>query len=128
MKYAKNPSDIATCIAGFLQQGDLDGVVSMFHPDCQIFFPPGKPPALGLAGARAVFEEFVTMRPILKSTVISEVVNGDTALLTADWSFLDADGKTIAEGRSIEVAKQLANGGWGYFIDCPNGPPALEYL
>lgn len=125
MKIAEKPSDIATCVAGYLQAGDLEGVVSMFHPDCQIFFPPDEAPAQGLDGARTVFKDFMPMRPVLKSTVTSEVVNGDTALLRADWSFEDADGHVIAEGQSTEVAKKLANGGWGYYIDCPNGAPAL---
>jgi len=124
MKIAEKPSDIATCVAAYLQAGDLEGVVSMFHPDCQIYFPPSEAPSLGLDGARAVFKDFVPMRPVLKSTVTGEVINGDTALLKADWSFEDADGNVIAEGKSTEVAKKLANGGWGYLIDCPNGPPA----
>lgn len=123
MRIAKKPSDIATCVAGFLQKGDLEGVVSMFHPECQIHFPPGETPSLGLDGARAVFKDFVPMRPVLKSTVTSEVISGDTALLKADWAFEDADGNVIAQGQSTEVAKKLANGGWGYLIDCPNGPP-----
>lgn len=123
MKIAKKPSDIATCVAAYLQAGDLEGVVSMFHPDCQIFFPPGEAPSLGHDGARAVFKDFVPLRPILKSTVTSEVINGDTALLQAKWSFEDADGNVMAEGNSTEVAKKLENGGWGYFIDCPDGLP-----
>ena len=39
--------------------------------------------------------------------------------------FVAPDGTVIAEGRSMEVAKKLENGGWGYLIDCPNGPPAV---
>lgn len=97
----------------------------MFHPDCQIFFPPDEAPALGLEGARAVFKDFVPMHPTLESTVTSETINGDTALLQANWCFKDADGNVIAEGHSTEVAKKLANGGWGYFIDCPLGPPSV---
>ncbi|CAM9134615.1 unnamed protein product [Ectocarpus sp. 6 AP-2014] len=125
MKIADKPRDIATCVAGYLQAGDLEGVVSMFHPDCQIFFPPGAPVSLGLDGARAAFKDFIPIKPILKSTVTAEVINGDTALLQADWSLEDADGNVVAQGKSTEVAKKLANGGWGYFIDCPHGPPQL---
>lgn len=123
MKIAAKPSDIATCVAGYLKDGDLDGVVSMFHPDCKIFFPVGEAPSLGLEGARAVFKDFVPMRPVLESTVTSETINGDIALLQADWCFKDSEGNVIAQGQSTEVAKKLANGGWGYFIDCPDGPP-----
>lgn len=122
---AKRPADIATCAAHYLKNGDLDGVVSMFHPDCQIFFPPSEPPHKGLEGARRVFADLVPLRPILESTIISEVINGDTALLRADWTIKGADHSIIAQGQSTEVVKRLENGGWGYFIDCPNGPPDL---
>lgn len=125
MKIAQSPSDIAICVAEYLQAGDLDGVVSLFHPECQIHFPPDDAPFIGLDGARVIFKDFVPMRPLLKSTITSEVINGDTALLQADWAFEDADGTIIAEGQSTEIGKKLENGGWGYFIDCPNGPPKI---
>lgn len=124
-RIAKLPREIATCVSAYLQEGDLEGVTSMFHPDCHIFFPPDQPPSIGLAGARAVFEEFVAVRPEIKSDIISEVIVGDVALLCARWSVVAPDGSILGEGKSTEVAKKLKNGGWGYLIDCPNGPPEL---
>ncbi|WP_366871541.1 nuclear transport factor 2 family protein [uncultured Ruegeria sp.] len=123
---ADRPRDIATCVAAYLKTGDLEGVLSMFHPECQIHFLPGEPPALGLDGARKIFQEFVPLRPILKSNISSELINGDTALLLADWVFEDAEGNILTQGSSTEVARRLENGGWGYYIDCPNGPPKLS--
>lgn len=122
-KIAERPRDIATSVAACLKAGDLEGIISLFHPECQIFFPPNEPPKRGHAGARAVFAEFVALRPTLDSSVTGEVINGDTALLQANWRFLDAEGGLMAEGSSTEVAKKLENGGWGYFIDCPIGLP-----
>ncbi len=125
MVIANKPREIAECVAIFLKNGDLEGVVSMFHPDCQIFFPIDAPPKQGLEGAREAFKDFIAMKPILTSTVNTEIINGDTALLQADWKLLTEDGQLIADGSSTEVAKKLENGGWGYFIDCPNGPPLI---
>ena len=122
---AWQPHKIADCVAAFLQSGDLEGIVSMFHPDCQIFFPPDQPPSIGHEGARRVFADFVAQRPVLKSTVTSEVIIGDTALLHATWSFWGQDGSLIAEGASTEVARRQKDGGWVYLIDCPLGAPAL---
>lgn len=122
---ANRPREIAECVSAYLQQGDLEGVVSMFHPDCKIFFPPGQPPSEGLDGARQAFAEFIAIRPRIDSHVTSEEVVGDTALLRANWRVIAPDGFTMAEGQSIEVAKKLDSGGWGYLIDCPNGPPEL---
>lgn len=122
---ANRPRDIADCVGAYLLEGDLDGVVSMFHPECQIFFPPDQPPSIGLAGAAEVFQGFMDLRPILESHVTSEVIVGDTAFLQANWSLAARDGSILAQGRSTEVARRLENGGWGYLMDCPNGPPLL---
>ncbi|WP_415400891.1 YybH family protein [Tateyamaria sp. SN3-11] len=124
-RIAHQPREIANCVSAYLQEGDLDGIASMFHPDCQVFFPPDQPPAAGIAGARAAFDEFIDLRPEIKSDVFSEVINGDVALLRANWSVVAPDGTVMAEGQSTEVAKKLENGGWGYLIDCPYGPPNL---
>jgi len=123
---ANQPRDIATCVAKFLKAGDLDGVVSMFHPECHIHFPIGEAPKIGLEGARHVFKDFIIMQPILISTVTNETIVGDTALLQATWEFQSSEGDIIAQGQSTEVAKKLSNGGWGYYIDCPLGVPPVS--
>lgn len=123
---AHQPRDIAHCVSAYLQEGDMDGIVSMFHPDCHIFFPPDAPPNVGLLGARAAFEGFMGIKPTIKSDIVSEVIVGDIALTRANWQVIAPDGSVMAEGQSIEVAKKLENGGWGYLIDCPNGPPVLN--
>lgn len=125
-RIATRPREIADCVGAYLQEGDLDGIVSKFHPDCRIFFPPDRPPGEGLSGARNVFEDFLDLRPEIQSDVISEVIVGDIALLRADWRVVAPDGAVLAEGKSTEVAKKLDNGGWGYLIDCPFGPPPLN--
>ena len=122
---AHQPRDIADCVSAYLQAGDMDGITSMFHPDCKVFFPPDQPPSLGIEGARAAFAEFMDIKPEIKSEVFSEVIIGDIALLRANWTVVAPDGTVMAEGQSTEVAKKLENGGWGYLIDCPNGPPHL---
>jgi len=122
---AQQPRDIAHCVSAYLQEGDLDGITSLFHPDCHIYFPPDQPPSIGILGAREAFKGFLDLKPEIKSEVFSEVIVGDIALLRANWQVVAPDGTVIAEGQSTEVAKKLDNGGWGYLIDCPNGPPEL---
>ncbi|WP_299669426.1 hypothetical protein [uncultured Ruegeria sp.] len=65
------------------------------------------------------------IRPQIKSEVFSEVINGDVAMLRANWSVVAPGGTVMAEGQSTEFAKKLENGGWVYLIDCPSGPPNL---
>lgn len=124
-RIAHQPREIADCVGAYLLEGDLDGIASMFHPDCKVFFPPDQPPSLGIAGARDAFAGFMDIKPEIKSEVFSEVIAGDIALIRANWSVVAPDGTVMAEGQSTEVAKKLENGGWGYLIDCPNGPPNL---
>ena len=124
-RIANHPREIADCVGAYLREGDLDGIVSMFHPNCRVFFPPDQPPSVGLLGARKAFEGFMDIRPTIKSEIISEVIVGNIALIQANWSVVAPDGTVMAKGKSTEVAKKLENGGWGYLIDCPNGPPLL---
>ncbi len=72
---------------------------------------------------RAVFAGFLGQTPTTQSTLVSEVIVGDIALLQADWQVIAPDGSVLAKGRSTEIATRLAHGGLGYLIDCPNGPP-----
>ena len=122
---AHRPRDIAACVSIYLQAGDLDGITTLFHPDCLIFFPPDEPPSVGIAGAWRVFESFLDIRPSIESEVLSEVIVDDIALLRANWRVIAPDGTVLAEGQSTEVAKKAKDGSWRYLIDCPNGPPEL---
>lgn len=122
---AKYPHDIANRVGEYLQEGNLDGILSFFHPDCTICFPADAPPQKGLKAVRDLFSPFVEVRPTLISQVTGEVANGDTALLQAEWRIEGPDGSLIAEGKSTEVVKQNDDGSWVYFIDCPFGPPSF---
>jgi len=120
---AKLPREIAERVGEFLKEGNLEGIVTMFHPDCTICFPVDEPPKKGHNAVREIFAPFVEVRPTLISKIVGELVNGDTALLQAEWRFEGSGGSLLAAGRSTEVAKQNKDGSWVYFIDCPLGPP-----
>ena len=123
---AMQPREIADCVSHYLKAGDLEGILSMFHPDCTLVFPRGAAPRTGLDAVRESFAMFVPMKPNIVSDVKGELINGDTALLTADWRIEDDAGNVLDSGTSMEVAKQKEDGSWVYFLDCPFGPPELE--
>lgn len=122
-KTAKRPHQIVERVAEFIKEGDLEGVVSMFHPDCKIAMDPEGCPMEGHDGVRSIFADFVARRLNLKGSVSGEMINGDTAILQGEWTIEDDEGNTLGGGVSTEVAKQLSNGGWTYFIDCPIAVP-----
>lgn len=120
---AMRPRDIADCVGTFLKQGDIEGIVDLFHPECRIVFPKGADPQIGRDAVRRIFTPFVAAQPSLISNVTGELIAGDTALLTAEWRIEDDHGAVLDHGESTEVAKQNADGSWVYFLDCPYGPP-----
>lgn len=124
LKIAERPHQIVERVAEFIKQGDLEGVVSMFHPNCRIAMDPAGEPLTGHEGVRTIFKDFVAARVNLKGTVSGEMINGDTAILQGEWTVEDSAGETLGGGVSTEVVKQLDHGGWTYFIDCPISVPA----
>ena len=122
---AMQPRDIANCVSHYLKAGDMEGILSMFHSECSLVFPRGAAARTGLDAVRESFEMFVAQRPTIVSDVKGELINGNTALLTADWRIEDDRGNVLDSGTSMEVAKQKEDGSWVYLLDCPFGPPAL---
>ena len=117
------PRDIANLISECITEGNIENILDFFHPDYVMSFPPNEPLKTGLQTIRESFQPFIDAKVKLNSIVTGEVINGNTALLQADWNIKDYDGNTIAEGASTEVLKQREDGSWQYFIDCPLGLP-----
>ncbi|MEW2915517.1 nuclear transport factor 2 family protein [Ruegeria sp. ANG10] len=123
-KIAVRPHQIVERVAEFMANRDLEGVVSMFHPDVRIALDPDNAePVVGHDAVREIFAGPCEARAILKARVTGEMINGDMALLQGDWTMEGQDGTPMGGGTSTEVAKQLPNGGWTYFIDCPISVP-----
>ena len=122
-KIAEKPHLIVQRVSEFIKEGDLEGVVSMFHPEVRIAMDPEGEPVVGHDGVRAIFTDFVNGRVNLQGKVTGEMINGDTAILQGSWTVADADGNDMGGGTSTEVVKQLDHGGWVYFIDCPIAVP-----
>ena len=118
-KIAERPHQIVERVAEFLREGNLEGVVTMFHTRCKIAMDPTQPPVQGHEAVRAAFADFANNKVELLGSISGEMINGDTAILQGEWSIEDRSGMVLAGGVSTEVAKQLDHGGWVYFIDCP---------
>ena len=128
VRKAEYPHQIADVIKEYLKEGNLDGIVKMFHPECEICMSLDEPAIKGRDGAREVFRDFAAKKAILTNEVTGEKIIGNTALLQGRWKMEDRDGNLLGEGISSEVAKQLEDGSWVYFIDCPFGAPNFEKI
>ncbi len=122
-KIAEHPHKVVERVAEFLKEGDLEGIVTMFHPDCKISMNPSQAPIEGHEGVREIFSDFAKNKVNLMGSVTGEMINGDTAILQGQWHIEDHNGEILAGGTSTEVTKQLDHGGWVYFIDCPISVP-----
>ena len=125
-KIAARPHQIVERVAEFIKEGDLEGVVTMFHPECRIAMDPTQPPMEGHAAVRSIFSGFVENRANLIGSVSGEMINGDTAILQGEWRIEDSEGEVLGGGISTEVVKQLDHSGWVYYIDCPISVPAPQ--
>ncbi len=117
------PRDVANQISECITEGNMENVLDFFHPDYLMSFPPSEPVKSGLDTIRASFQPFIDVKAKLISTVTGELINGDIAVLQANWSIVDTNGNLMGEGSSTEVLKQRTDGSWQYFIDCPLGLP-----
>ena len=122
-KIADEPHQIVERVAEFILDGDLEGVVSMFHPECKIVMGPSEAPMVGHDAVRLIFADFVKHKMELRGTVTGEMVNGDYAILQGSWDIRDNAGNILGGGTSTEVARRVDTGGWTYFIDCPIAVP-----
>ena len=120
------PRDVANQISECIAEGNIDNILDFFHPDYLMSFPPTEPLKSGLDTVKASFQPFIDSKAILNSEVTGEVINGDIAVLQANWSIVDGNGNKMGEGASTEVLKQREDGSWQYFIDCPLGLPLFD--
>lgn len=127
-KIAKHPHEIVERVAEFVRAGDIEGIVSMFHPECKIAMDPSAAPLEGHTAVRSIFADFAKGKMILEGLVTGEMINGDFAIMQGSWSISDDGGTVLGGGQSTEVARRLDNGGWVYYIDCPIAVPAPEIV
>jgi len=121
---ALRPRDIADVVGKYIKEGNMEGIMSMFHEDCVVHFPPA-PLTVGPKLIGELFTPFVASGATLTSSVTNELIVGDSALLQADWKLESKEGVEMSKGSSTEVAKQKPDGSWVYYIDCPFGPPTI---
>lgn len=120
------PRDVANEISQCIEEGSIENILDFFHPGYVMSFPPTEPIKAGLDTIRANFQPLIDTKAKLHSTVTGELINNDIAVLQANWSIVDGQGKKIGEGSSTEVLKQRKDGSWQYYIDCPLGLPLMK--
>ena len=113
-------SDLKSMHSVFLDKfnrGDVPGLVDLYEPDAAFCPQPGVV-LRGLDAIRPAIQGFVNTGMKMTLSTIYVIENGDTGLLSADWQ-LTSGGTVAMSGKTSEVVKRGADGGWRYLIDNP---------
>jgi uncharacterized protein (TIGR02246 family) len=119
---ATDPGDCDRLFAEYVNAGDLEGLMTLYEPGCQLVRRDGSV-AAGHDEIRVVLSSLVEMRPAFRTKVVKVVGTGhDLALVYSDWSMsVKRPDGTLREtsGKALEVVRHQPDGGWRLVIDDP---------
>ena len=120
----KNPNVLLDRWTQTFNDGDLEGLLSLYEHDA-VFFPEPGIRCEGTEQIRASIESWLALKPTLEMEGIHLVECGNLALSKSKWSLSarSPDGDAIAmDGIGTEVFRQQGDGNWLFAIDDPFGP------
>jgi len=123
-----SPIDTVNELSSALNRGDVETALMLYEPDAVLIAQPGGL-ARGSRELRAALEQFVALKPTLRTQIDDVVEVGDLALYIGRWTLqgTDASGRAIEMGgESSDVLRKQADGRWLIAIDNPWGARVLE--
>ena len=118
---AYKPEDIHTLFAQALSSGDIDALMSLYHPDA---ISVQEQVIIGQAAIRAARAGYLARKPQFAIESRRVFQSGDTALLLSKWTIIETDdtGKTVEwVVHPINVARRQPDGTWVVVIDKASG-------
>jgi uncharacterized protein (TIGR02246 family) len=97
---------------GYLNAGDLDGVISLYEPDARFVTRSGEV-LVGREQVRRVVAALIDAKTVLESRVVKAVAAGDTAILYTDFC-----------GRTVDAAEPMSKFVTGRSKCCTRSPVA----
>lgn len=110
-------NSLHSTFAGLFNNGDADGLASLYEPGA-VFVPQPGTVLRGAEAIRASIQGFLGTGFKMTMTTVFVLDNGDMALLSGEWK-LTNNGQTAMSGKSSEVVRRGSDGGWRYVIDNP---------
>ncbi|MGB7756977.1 MAG: alpha/beta fold hydrolase [Salinisphaera sp.] len=121
---ATRPEQVPAVFDAAINRGDLDAVMSLFHPEAIMRMQDGRTIAEGHGELRDAFVRLMAAGPKLRNGVRRVIASGDIALLLLDWTIrlTPPDQEEIVEtGVATQVAERNADGVWQLRISNPLG-------
>lgn len=111
MEPARAPEDLARFFVERANEGDVEGLVSLYEPNATLACGNGKQ-AVGTDQIRRFYTAFLASRPQLRPVVQAPALrNGDIALTSSRLG----NGDT-----SAEIARRQPDGCWLWVVDQPS--------
>ena len=123
MTNVQQAADLVQAFAAAYNAGRVEGLLDLHEPNALAVDKDGGEHR-GHEALRRNLERLLTLGGTMTSVNRFTLVQGDVALLSAEWKVdsKDANGAPlIVSGRSAEVARRQADGRWLYIIDHPFG-------
>jgi ketosteroid isomerase-like protein len=118
-----DPADLPLAFDDALNGGDVDALISLFHPEATMRMTDGNVVA-GVEALRPALGTLVSRRPTLHNTVRQSIVSGDLALLIVDWEMrvpVRGQRDLVDRGTATQVAHCVSPGKWLLRISNPLG-------
>ena len=118
-----NAVDLHRLFAEAFNAGSIDSLLSLYESQA-LFVPQPGQILKGLEGVSTALQGFLSFKGKLKLDTVYAVEATDIALLRGHFTLVgtDPEGKSIEmQGKTIEVARKQADGGWRFAIDHPSG-------
>ena len=119
------PEEVSKLLVAFLDEGDIDGLLSLYEEDA--VFADFEGVATGLAAIRAAHQAFLDSGLTLTLTDFVSFEADDLALVHWSWTVGHSDG-TSTEGTSAEVLRRQPDGSWKFIIDNSDGSALVGVL
>ena len=118
---------VLTMTAAF-RRGDIPAILRTYEPGAVVVGAPSQPLS-GEAALRALFADFIALKPSFTYAGHDVTRAGDLALHIAPWQMAGTapDGsKLLQRGLSVAVLRRQPDGQWLMVIDQPFGDALLQ--
>jgi uncharacterized protein (TIGR02246 family) len=112
------PGAINAIFAAGYNARDVEALAALYEDEAVVTNPDGSI-AVGLDAIRVHLGHLVELGGSMTSLNRYAILNGDLALVGADWEITFTDGRERLVGRSAEVVRRQPDGSWRYVLDHP---------
>lgn len=112
-----SPDRMNAAFADAFNSRSIDGLLQLYEPDAMLRTGGDDTNLAGLAAIGNALEQLLQIPGRMTSRNHFCIVQGDLALLRADWDLTSEDGSVAASGSSAEVVRRQPDGRWLYVID-----------